>query len=530
METSGYRVDNKYIGEKLFGVATLAAISGILITIAFLSFSRIYFDFGVETDYLTDFKGDASSFLSGAPLSIEYHPPLYSITIALVQSLTGDWFLTGRLVSFFAAAITLFTSYIFFYLTLSRAAALGSLITLLASTQFLTASTVAASDIFFLALYMSSLLASLVATRRQTIFAWFGAGFIIGLTLLSRTNAIGLLLLLLVPWWESDKPIQLRVLAAIVMVVGVAVPLLGWGYYVLQTGTPVFPSGTYISLAWTYFPPEGATAWLDSVQYAKETFSNTWQVIAHDPIRMLRIYAENLYDLPRHLAGANNLAAYPLNLLVLPALLYLLYSANSRWTLFAVIIAIGQIAIINLTTFQPRYYLFLVPLVGGAMGHMFGELVSLAPRLDSSELSRRVSGVIAVAIAILAVMNSVRHTHYWLNKNVLELQEAVSAATEIIPPNALVIARKPVIPFYTDGEYSGMPAGDSLSDLYRYLLTQSHGRDVFIYYGSAERRLRPEYSELLSSDNIPWLELVASSAQPAGWVLYRYNHPVGEGR
>ena len=91
------------------------------------------------------------------------------------------------------------------------------------------------------------------------------------------------------------------------------------------------------------------------------------------------------------------------------------------------------------------------------------------------------------------------------------------------------MARKPMVAFYTGSQASGMPAGESLDDLRSHLQAvgaNAGNREVFVYFGLAEKAHRPEYSDLGTSHRaIEWLELAANGEQPDGWYLFRLRRP-----
>src|SRR4030043_1605525 len=90
--------------DKLLGLCGVLLGAGI---IAFFSINRHYFTYGTETDYLGGFIKEAQRILDGRPLLLKFHPPFYSATLAFLQSLFHDWFLTGLLLSWISSVIVL---------------------------------------------------------------------------------------------------------------------------------------------------------------------------------------------------------------------------------------------------------------------------------------------------------------------------------------------------------------------------------------------------------------------------------------
>lgn len=512
-----------------YRIVSVAAVIAILLALATLSLSRDYFTFGTETDYVGAFIHEAARFQQGEALELLYHPPGYSITLGLVQNATDDWFVTGRLVSLAAAAVVLVTSLAFYAMALSRAAAIGVLVVLTASPLYLRYGALATSDLFFFALYTSSLTLAFLAARKRSMPTWVAAGIVIGMALLSRTNGISLLLILLLPWLESGERTGSRLRASLAVSLGMALPIAAWLAYASATGSPLAPVNTHINFAWTFFPPDGVDAWRDGIEYARQNFPDVWAVFAHDPASLLRQYGIGLYKLPGRLAEAGDVLAYPLNLLYLPAFLYLLITARDRWVVIAVVLALGQVLLMGFNIYLPRYYLFLLPLIGAAMGHASGQIFFGPGMASGGTIVRVIAGFVVSGLAVLAILNSFFDAQRYLTTSGAELSESIPEVRQLIPPGSVVVARKPVVAFYAESLASGMPAGESLEDLRSHLQAvgaNAGNRDVFVYFGSAEKAHRPEYSGLGTSyQAIEWLELAANGEQPDGWYLFRFRRP-----
>jgi hypothetical protein len=518
--------DIKLIATRIFSASGWLLIGLVITVVGAIAYSRAYLGFGTETDFLGIFLIDAVHFQRADPLVLEFHPPFYPIVLACFQWLLDDWFVTGRIVSFVASASVVIASYCFFRDALSKPAALGAVVALAVSPTFLTYSTLATSDVFFAALYCLSILAAFRAATRNSIRLWVLTGAVLGLALLSRTNAISLLLIIFIPLIEQNNAIGRRFRDVIAIVVGLAVPFVLWAGYAGLTGSPLAPSGTYVNLAVTFFPPEGAQVWVDSVAYAEETFDSSLDVLLHDPVRLFATYAKWLYGLPFRVTSSDGLFAYPFNLLVLPAFLYLFFSVREKWVFYALVIALGQIAVVNFKTFEARYYLFLIPLIGAAVGYS-AERVFFNRRIETgTQFGRAVVRLVISALIVVSFADALKHGYERATLNDAELGEVLAAADKIMNPGSAIVARKANIAFYTDSKRLDMPRGSDIGELKIFLENQNQSRDVFIYFGSVEKKLRSEYIDLLSADfNVQWLRLEASSKVPGEWVLYRYCPP-----
>lgn len=514
------------INTKPVTLPSVLCVGSLLLIIGIVSASRDYLGFGTEVDFIGGFAKESIRLMRGEALLLEFHPPFYSTAIALVQAVVHDWFVTGRLVSFVAAFVVVIASYGFFSRVLSESAALGSLIVLAASPAFVAYSALASSDTFFMALYTLCLFLAFRASKEQSTSLWFVTGLVVGFAILSRTNAISLLVVLFVPWMEFDRPVRRRFTANISIIAGIVTPLCVWSAYAISTGSPFLPTGTYVNLALTYFPPDETMIHTARVEYAQQRFDGMWDVLTHDPLFLVQTYVKRLYMLPMHLTSVNGLLAYPANLLALPALLYLLYSARDRWVMYAIVFALLQVAVCTMKSFEARFYLFLIPLIGASIGQFVGHLFFRQSDQAGTTYSRGAVRLVVLGIAMVAVLNSVRESHERLTASDAELGEVIEIAGEIVPENSIVVARKPNIAFYTDSQPVGMVTGKSLEDLRQHIVAHDDGREIFVYYGSLESIERPEYADLIQlSTEIPWMKLEAKSRRSEEWALHRYIRP-----
>jgi hypothetical protein len=113
--------------------------------------------------------------------------------------------------------------------------------------------------------------------------------------------------------------------------------------------------------------------------------------------------------------------------------------------------------------------------------------------------------------------------HYNLYAAEAELREAVPAADKVLPEGATVHARKAVVPYHTDAKAGHFPDVESLEELREFFENEPNRDAAYLYYGQIEKALRIQFLALLDpKDAPPWLWPVARSAEPGGWILYRY--------
>ncbi|MFC1880771.1 hypothetical protein ACFL2S_04630 [Thermodesulfobacteriota bacterium] len=79
----------------------------LILLLAFMSFSRQTIHYGVETGFLGGFVPETQRFLSQDPHRVGAHPPFYSITLASVYWIIGDWFKSGLILSLLSSFIVI---------------------------------------------------------------------------------------------------------------------------------------------------------------------------------------------------------------------------------------------------------------------------------------------------------------------------------------------------------------------------------------------------------------------------------------
>ena len=365
-----------------------------------LAAGRSYLSFGVETDYLGLFVPEAKRLLAGQPLLIAFHLPLYPATIALVWSLLGDWVRAGITVSLLAAGATAFTTWWLIDRLFGRVAALGALAALATSAPYLAQATSASSDLFFLALYLGACALALAGVRGGRDASWLGLGLVIALALLTRTNALPLLLLLLAPFLRSDA-VARRAGAAALAFAALALPLSLWLEFAAATGSPPWPTSNHVNLAMTYFATAAWPVSNEAYVSVAGRFHSVWEVLAYDPARLLEVYLADLLTLARD--QLPRLVAFPFGLLALPGLLFLPARRRSAGAGLLGLVTVGEVLLVNLKTFEARYWLFLLPWLGAGIGVALAEARRTLPATGIGPLTLGIAlgpaGLLALMLA-----------------------------------------------------------------------------------------------------------------------------------
>ena len=510
------------------------ALLGIVVFVVILTvvaFERNVFNYNTETDFLGGFIPEAARLLAGEPLEIHFHPPLYPAILAGVRLLVRDWLATGLLVSLGASLAVLVTTLVLLRRAMGSGAAIGGVVALAISPTFIYYSLQATSELFSLALYMGAFLAVYASVERRSLgsYSYLVAGLLIGLALLTRTNHVallGLLLFYFVPIPAGGRTIAgvVRLKSLRMVVAGVGLPLLAWFGFAFGTGAPVMPTKNHENLALTYFST-GSRISGDARVVLAPQFDSTRAVLTADPGRIVRTYARDFVATTHRLLLRNTVLAFPLVAVGGLCLLLLLVKERERraWYVVVLLNLAAMYALLNFKMYEHRYYLYLLPFLGAAIGHVF----ALALRAPGRAFVRL--GAVVVLLALVGHgawygVSEARRLHRadWAI-------DAHAAGRELAALDTaeqdLVYARKPHTAYYAGMVSRRLPDLATIEQLIEDLVESAslETHQAFVFYGQPERSTRPQYAALATpeANPFPGLALVARGSELGGWVLYR---------
>jgi hypothetical protein len=488
--------------------------------IAFLGVNRNFFTYGVETDYLARFIINAQKLLNGEPIKLIYHPPFYQITLALIQPIINNWFVTGLIISLISAVLVLITNYVFYYQLFGPHAARGSLIVLVSSGSFISYSAQASSEMFFLALYCCCFFFSLQAIISNSNKYWVITGLIMGFALLTRSNSLTLIILIASPWFQSSR-LPSRFKNFLWLIIGCSIPLLAWAVFTSLTGSQGKPSEAHLNLALRYFAPDAlrAKGAGDAMPVLREKFQNTYHVIAYNPIHIVKTYIKDLAILNWRTLSHNKLIVFPLNLFVLPGIILLFFHTRKFFVFLFIVATLLQIAIVNFSPYNIRKYLFLIPVFGAGVGLCFKKIFEE----KTYQWRKYIILVLLLFLTGVGIVKSAPEIHEILHSQDKEFEEAIPELKKWLSHMSVVVVRKPHIPYYVNCQWIMIPPVESTDQLKEALQAEFRGYPIYFYYGSVEQWSRPGLIDLKFPVKSPeWLEPIAKSRTPGSWVLYRF--------
>lgn len=490
----------------------VAQIALLMAVVVALAARRSFLNFGTETDFLLAFMREAVRLIQGEALVVGFHPPLYPTLLAASHALTGDWLAAGITISLLAALATAAVAWRLFDGVFGPAAAAGALMMLLASPVFLQFAAQATTDVLYLALFLMAGWLAVSGTGRPARWRWRALGLVLGCALLTRTNALTLLLLLSAPLLAAGSwRARWRALAAVAA--GLALPFLAYAVHALSTGSPLLPRSNHLNLAMTYFASAGDCWSLDAMHEVRGRFSSMSDVLTHDPAHFA---ARFLSDLAALATGRlSTLAVAPAGWLVVPGLACFALACRTAGTRLLLGAIVAQALLVNMKCFEVRYWLFLLPFAGAGLG------IAASWLPNRFRLGRRPAAAAALLVTAAAALLATGPARSSLMSDEIELASAVPVLRRLVGPADVALARKPHAGFYAGATWRIVPEADSATAFRTWFCGRPAEGDAWLYIGTVERTRRPALTALAEGpDPPPWLSVAARD--PAGlWSLHR---------
>jgi len=497
-------------------VISIAIGLALLLSTGLISANREFHNFGTETDFILRFVAEAQKIRSGDPLGMEFHPPLYAFALSAIELLFGDWFQAGRFISWLSVLVVLYSTFVLSSEVFGRRIGLGVLATLGASSVFVAYGAMATSDLPFLAAYSTTLLLCFRADTNGSALKWFVTGLSIGLCILTRANGLVTLALVAVPLCRRGSYRQ-RIQSVTAMLAGVGLLPIIWGVYAAYTGSPFVPVDTRLNLVTAFYADYVSAQGGKYAPSVQEQFKNIWDVFLFDPGAIVAAYLKNSAILV--FAGLSKILESPISLLILPGLFVIFIHKTHRFAFVILFITVAHIALVNFKTFEARFFLFLVPFLGLGLGKTY-ELVQ-------GSLKHVVQQRLLLIVFILCVVLSGMMATYegWERARFGEKELAASVPGVLaigLDRDALIVARKKHLSYYTGVSWKYIPRVDTFSDLHKALMAVSSDLPIFLYFGAMEASDRPLLGALRNpADSPDWLEPLAYGPENGGWVFYR---------
>jgi hypothetical protein len=255
-------------------------------------------------------------------------------------------------------------------------------------------------------------------------------------------------------------------------------PLAGSGYLLVATEFYAPEMREQLDAALREAEPDDAVAQLE----VAARFHSMRDVVANDPVGFLRRYLHNLYWHGVQL-GTRALG-FPSYLLAPLGLVLLLRDPSRRLLAYLLVCVVGYL-FLGLVRFVPRYYLFLLPLLFGAVAYVLFDLLPRARHLRKVEAPAKWL-VLLAATALLSV-SAYRSVSLLIATEPRYLFAIAEFLRRRSSPGEKIIARKPHLA-YLSGLVNTFPFVDR-ADAY---LKEARERGArFIVYSPYEAWLWP---------------------------------------
>lgn len=265
----------------LASVATSLSVSFVLML--------LYREMGGYGDQLSYYER-ATKLL---PFNDNYYGPVYFVALRLVHDVTRlSWFASGKLLSWLAAAVTLFLISRLFLSLLPRSAAWLSLTLVAVNPTFVGESYSALTSMVGAATIALAMWFA-VTTSPEHPRRWFIVGLMFGLAMLTRFQATGFLLGALagavvfyrVPW-------RRRITIATALGAGAVLPVVAWMAFLRLTQG--HPPANYNFVHLTH--GLGRFHAFAEVDDLIRTYGSTWGVLTSEPLAIPKIAAYALKE------------------------------------------------------------------------------------------------------------------------------------------------------------------------------------------------------------------------------------------
>jgi 4-amino-4-deoxy-L-arabinose transferase-like glycosyltransferase len=463
---------------RLHDAIALIACTAILFLALAIGYGREVGTFGVETDFYAHYAVEAKNLLAGRPYTYQHQPPGYSLFLAGVWLVTGDFFAAGKIISAFAAALLGWITYLLGKTLFDSRIALASTVLLLVSLvpySFLAATDLPAATLIILTLYL------LLRQQTPTGSTCFWVGTLAGVSYLVRANAIflipgiGVSLFLLL---ASLQPWQSRLMRIGLFLCGALVVIGSWLILNWQTNEDPLASTAYLQIAaYFYHPLKGR--WGTDLREVAPQFGSLWEVFFYDPVRLLREYCESAFYKNIRLFRLEQGRSF---FFAVAGFLLLLGDLCRRRVVFLAVCFSGYL-LLGLVVFFIRYYLFLFPLFFLLVAYFFFSETFFG-KSSGRILTFRVATSWLIIIFLAASLardsyHATRHTLAAEPKHLLAIATFLQARSS---PQDLIIARKPHLA-YLAGLTNIFPLAKEATD-FLAAAREHHAR--YIVYSDAE--------------------------------------------
>jgi hypothetical protein len=480
----------------------IALVVAYVVVMAWVAQQRVVGDYLKETDFYHLYAPDADRIASGHPPENTFNTgPAYPLFLALVFPVTGDHFAAGKLISLTAASVTALAAFRLFRGLFGAAAGCLGLLFLLTSADFARFSVQATTDMPFLAVAVSAMLAISRGVAGGGSWIWAVAGGLSGLGYLVRYNGLFLVPTGIFGLLTSGRRRASLLRAAALYLLSLLVVVSPW--LVLSArlhGTPFF-NRTYLMMAIAAY---GLRRNLDGVYDAAERFRSVGEVVRYDPGRFVAQYVRNLSSTLANTLAVP-LAVLPMGVLAVAGTIGVATRRERRRARPYLVSLALFLLVVALVHWESRYVLYLGVGCAGLAAQAVVRLAEEARRRWGLTFRQAqvVLGLLALAVLVPALVRTPLRVSEMLRRQPVELLAAAEKLRNLAGPGTRIMGRKPHLAYLSRGEWVFLPDVDSIEALREALCRRPA---AYLVYDDAARKLRRGLAPLGDpSTSVPWL-------------------------
>lgn len=519
----------------------------IIYTIILLVINLIYHkigDYGVETDFFWMYVPEAKKILNGIVPIDQFRGPIYPIVLGLFKLVIGDFFKAGIVLNTISAGIALYFFDKTLKLIFNRFIAFFTVIFIAFNPVFIQYTYSCGTDMLFLGLISLTL----YFVFKKSKYNYYLAGFLTGLTYLTRYNGIFLVIGTVIyiifdtlasknkPQDKTSNYLKSSLLNLSKYLIVFIITILPWGIYTKIEKGEFFYNQNYLNTAYEF--QKNKIPW-DQYWQGHKNIKSTFDVVLQDPYFFISKVFDNLYrnfvlDTHRLLAPNNiqealqfdetNLQTNFFTIIIIIAFFIYLYSNHFKNTKFKLlsILKIENPQKLGLLTFLIIYTLILTLIFYSERFNLFLLLfygLVLFGAIDFLTNKFKLVGIIISSIFIIYVLNN----SYNYNKDVISSgPEEVLLASQWINsqnlPKTKIIARKPHIAYYTDMSFEVIPVFKTPDE---FLAKLNQTDADYIFASSLEVNSRPFLQYLLDNRSLNQFPDLAKKLN----IIYQNEYP-----
>jgi 4-amino-4-deoxy-L-arabinose transferase-like glycosyltransferase len=505
-------------------------ITAIVFCIAILSLGLVigYFhkvgDFGVETDFYGAYAVQAGNILEGRPYTYQYLPPGYSLLLACVSLVTGDFFVAAKIISAFATGIFGWITYVLLRALFHSRIALASTILLLLALipySFLVATDIVGAVAIILPLCI------LLRRPVLTLNACFLSGILSGVAYLVRTNGLfvilGIVFSLLFINLNQETLGKCLVKVGF-FICGVLLITSPWFIYNWQTNGSPLASKVYLQIAAHIYQPGGTNSGTTHIQIASK-FHSLGEVVLYNPQKFLLTYLTGILK-DNILPLLTQSLSFPAYLFCGSGLLLLLVEFSrkredlSRRRLTFFLVCFFGYLLLGLTGFVLRYYFFLFPFLFLLVTYFLFQRYIFTALGDVPFFRIAVSWILVLILAVSQSIIAYRKTSSSIASDPIYLLEIADFLRNRSSPHDIIIARKPHLA-YLSGLRREFPLAETADD---FLLKAREIGARYIVYSDFDASLWPGLKSLRDPSALPKSFKLIYSHKQSHMLLYKIDN------